>query len=339
MPIVFYCPRGHRLKAPRRKIGQIIDCPVCQAAVIIPPESASPSVPSAAPPPLPPPAPSGKTVEPSEKVDEVATSPGDESVTAASELVDSVLAEVASEIPTGQKRTPPEPPPLPGGEAGEPIRSGPPPVQPPSPPAAERVDVYETVTDEAPPTPADPPDPQPPTAAQTTPPRKAPRPQPRVHSRRVRWLTPDVSRPEPSQLHALGWVVAYLALVTVFSALPALAHLKLATAPAWARVVLLTALIQGAYVAWLWSTPDWAAARVVTGVFALVAALYGMGTALVYATPLDAPMPLDLTAYRFHAGHWCAAVLLLMVLGTYLCGRLASRWHRRVGRATPLARR
>lgn len=325
MPIFFYCPRGHRLKAPRRKIGQIIDCPICQAAVIIPAESSAWTASSGtAPPPLP-----DNASQNSDAAEAAERSPSAEQ---SALVVDRVLEELAQQVAPSLECAIPTPPPPSSGGPAEPLQAGPPPVQPTPPPEPVPLEIYEAELVEA-----------------TSPfGRKSARslaepgtrtleripPKPSVpRIRRVWRLTPDVDRPEPGQLRAAAWVLAYLAVATLFSAFPALPHIKLETAPPWTRVVLLVALVQAAYVAWFWATPDWAAARVLTVVFVVVSALYAAGAAVAYATPLDAPLPLELSAHRFRAGHWCAAVLLLMVLGTYLAGRLSVRWQRRAGRA------
>ncbi|HUT92205.1 MAG TPA: hypothetical protein VMY37_22110 [Thermoguttaceae bacterium] len=51
MPIHFYCPLGHRLRAPERKAGREIRCPVCNHRVIVPRPAHEADPPG--PPPLP----------------------------------------------------------------------------------------------------------------------------------------------------------------------------------------------------------------------------------------------------------------------------------------------
>ncbi len=119
-----------------------------------------------------------------------------------------------------------------------------------------------------------------------------------------------------------------LGLVVLFSAAPGLSYLNLQLAPGWARLVLLLALLQGAYVAWLAITPDWLTVRAVMIVFAAVAAFYGMATAYAIAMPLDSPMPLGMGGIRGTMPRWCGAVLLLTFLATYGCGRFGAKWQR-----------
>jgi hypothetical protein len=82
------------------------------------------------------------------------------------------------------------------------------------------------------------------------------------------------------------------------------------------------------YVLWMAVTPDWSTVRVVMMVFAAVSALYGMATAVAIATPPDNPMPLGMGDIRNSAPRWCGAMVLLMSLATYLCGRVSAKWRR-----------
>jgi len=93
-------------------------------------------------------------------------------------------------------------------------------------------------------------------------------------------------------------------------------------------VVVLLAILQAVYVGWMLSAPDWSTVWVVMLVFAGVSALYAVATAMAIATPPDKAMPLGLGEVRYAARPWCAAVLAVMSLCTYLAGRFSSRWHR-----------
>ena len=135
-------------------------------------------------------------------------------------------------------------------------------------------------------------------------------------------------RPDRGKVHTARWMAALLGLLVIFSTTPALAHLDLQLAPGWARAVLLVAGLQTAYVIWMALTPDWSTVRVVMMVFAAVSALYGMATAVAVATPLDSPLPLGMQQVRHSASYWCGAILLLMSLATYLCGRVSFQWQR-----------
>lgn len=142
----------------------------------------------------------------------------------------------------------------------------------------------------------------------------------------------DAYEPGPAKIRTLRWLASLLALVVAFSTFPAWRHLDLQTAPAWARLVLLLAALQGCYILWMLATPDWASVWIVMLVFAFAAAVYGMLTAIVLATPVDRPLPLDIGVLRPLAPRWCGSVLGLMVLATYLSGLTCARWRRSVER-------
>lgn len=143
-------------------------------------------------------------------------------------------------------------------------------------------------------------------------------------------MPPDVYRPDEGKLATVRWLALILGLVVAFSASPVLyaMHLNPATAPDWARVVLLVAAVQAVYIAWMLNAPDWASVWVVMLVFAAVAAMYAVATAVAVATPLEDPIWLDMGEVRSSAGAWCGSVLLAMSLATYLCGRTATKWRR-----------
>lgn len=145
-----------------------------------------------------------------------------------------------------------------------------------------------------------------------------------------RVLPHNTYRPDSGRITSTKWLACILAAAVVFSVLPVvyLGQVNLATAPGWARVVVLLAALQAIYLGWMLSTPDWSTAWVVMLVFAGVSALYAVATAMTIATPPDRAMPLGLGEYRYSARAWCASVLALMSLCTYLTGRFSARWHR-----------
>jgi hypothetical protein len=143
----------------------------------------------------------------------------------------------------------------------------------------------------------------------------------------------DTYQADPSKRIAVRWLALWLGLAVAFSVLPLFSggYLNPAVAPLWpwwARLVLLVAVLQATYIAWMLGSPDWASVWVVMIVFTGVAMLYGMTTAVVVASPPHRPMPLDLGEVRHAARAWCSSVLLVMALATYLAGRTASRWRR-----------
>ena len=143
-------------------------------------------------------------------------------------------------------------------------------------------------------------------------------------------MPPDVYRPDEGRLVTVRWLALILGLVVLFSTAPIFAkmHWDLQTAPGWARLVVLMALLQAVYIAWMLNNPDWASVWVVMLVFAAVASIYGAATAMVIATPLDRPMLLGMEEVRRTATGWCGAVLSAMSLATYLCGRNSAKWRR-----------
>jgi len=164
--------------------------------------------------------------------------------------------------------------------------------------------------------------------------------------RKPKTMPPDVYVPDPLRVGAVKWLAAMLAFSVLFSILPALRFWRLETAPGWAQAALVIAALQLIYVAWMAGAPDWASVWVVMLVFAAVATLYAVTAAMAYATPLDKPIALDSWFPRFGMGQvrdsaplWCGAVVSIMGLGTYLCGRTSARWRRAIELELSLSRR
>ena len=136
--------------------------------------------------------------------------------------------------------------------------------------------------------------------------------------------------PDHGRITSAKWLATVLISAVLFSLLPVVYQMQwnLETAPGWVRVALLLAALQAVYVGWMLSAPDWSTAWVVMLVFAGVSAIYAVATALAIATPPDKAMPLGLGDVRYAARAWCAAVLAVMALSTYLAGRFSTRWHR-----------
>lgn len=135
-------------------------------------------------------------------------------------------------------------------------------------------------------------------------------------------------RPDRGRAQTVRWLAAVLGLVVLFSTLPAVRHWDLETAPGWARLVLLVAVLETVYVAWMLVTPDWSTVWVLMLVFAVATAGYAAATAIAAATAPDAPMPLGMGGVRASAGRWCGSVLALHALATYLAGRMSVKWRR-----------
>jgi len=147
-------------------------------------------------------------------------------------------------------------------------------------------------------------------------------------------VSANTYRPGRDRIQAIRWLAFFSALAAAFGSVPAWEHLNLEVAPGWARVALLLAALQGFYIAWMLATPDWSSVWVVALVFALVAAIYGMATAVALAMPFERPLPLDMEALRHSAPRWCGSVLLVNALFAYLCGNSSVRWRRSYQRET-----
>ncbi len=156
---------------------------------------------------------------------------------------------------------------------------------------------------------------------------KPPRPRRKVKLTR-RTMPVDVYQPDRGKIQTVRWLAFFLGLVILLSAIPALGHLNLATAPGWARLVLLITALEAVYIVWLLATPDWSTIWVLMLMFAVAATAYGMATAVAIATPIDHPMPLGMGPIRASAPRWCMAMLLTTSLATYLCGRTSTKWRR-----------
>lgn len=134
---------------------------------------------------------------------------------------------------------------------------------------------------------------------------------------------------DPQKVQTVYFLAVALAMISIFSVLPALPHLNLVQAPGWARIMLLLAALQLAYVAWIVLLPDWSTVWVGMLVFSIVGSIYAVAMAVVLFTPTQSPLLLGLDAdTRRTAIGWCCAVVLLTTLASYICGRISARWRR-----------
>ncbi len=123
-------------------------------------------------------------------------------------------------------------------------------------------------------------------------------------------------------------IAAGLVFVSIVSMWPALRYWDLGVAPGWAQGVLLVAILQLAYAAWLVSIPDWASLWASMFVLAIVATLYGTTAAMTLATPMEHEPPLGLQSVRHAAPYWCFCMMLLTISAAYLCGHAAQQIRR-----------
>ena len=147
----------------------------------------------------------------------------------------------------------------------------------------------------------------------------------------------EAYEPAATDVQTVWLLAAALALVTLFSAAPALSNLNLAEAPGWARLMLLLAALQLIYIAWMVTLPDWSTVWIGMLVFALSASIYAVGMSLVLASRMDAPLPLGMNAVRQSAAAWCGVVVLLAGTMAFFCGRISAKWRRtfELGRSKP----
>ncbi len=140
---------------------------------------------------------------------------------------------------------------------------------------------------------------------------------------------PNIYMPDPDKVQTVRMLAIGLALTALFTAGPVVWHVNLLTAPDWARLLLLFAALQLAYVGWMASLPDWATVWVAMLINALIATLHGAALAIFLYTPVDAPLGLGLTGVvRRTAAGWCLAVVLITTLMAFACGRVCAQWRR-----------
>lgn len=122
--------------------------------------------------------------------------------------------------------------------------------------------------------------------------------------------------------------VALLATVIV-SLVPAAPHYNFLQAPLWARVVFCVGIVQLIYVIWMVALPDWSTVWVGMVLFALGASGYAMFWMIAAFSAPGQEMVMGLNEFPKHqVAGWCACMVLLMGLMSYLCGRFSSRWRR-----------
>ena len=155
-----------------------------------------------------------------------------------------------------------------------------------------------------------------------------------LQARRQRLITAAVYQPDAGRIQTVRFLAMWLAAAVLFSALPALLqphHLNVVAAPGWVRLVLMAAGLQAVYIVWTVTAPDWGSLWVSMIVFAAVSAGYGFATAVALATAPDQPLLLGMNDdVRRAAKLWCPAVMAVMALATYFCGRTSVRWRRAV---------
>lgn len=156
----------------------------------------------------------------------------------------------------------------------------------------------------------------------------------RTRRHRQRLITAAVYQPDAGRIQTVRFLALWLAAAVLFSVLPALIkpqYFNVVTAPGWARLLLLAAGLQVVYVVWAAAAPDWGTLWVAMIAFAAVSAGYGFAAAVAMASAPDQPLLLGMDdGVRRTARLWCPAVMAVMALATYFCGRTSVRWRRAV---------
>jgi len=149
-----------------------------------------------------------------------------------------------------------------------------------------------------------------------------------------------IYRADAGNISSARALALLLGAIVIFSLIPAVqtVGINLEFAPGWARAVFLLAGLQLAFLLWMVATPDFSSAWVAMLLFAAVAALYALISAMVLAAPADKPLPLGLGEVRNSAGQWCGAVAALMIIGTYAAGQVSTRWEQAADRAPRIPR-
>jgi hypothetical protein len=136
-----------------------------------------------------------------------------------------------------------------------------------------------------------------------------------------------LAAPDDCKRHSYKVAIA-LAVLTILIALPAIPHWRLASAPGWARLTLLTAGLQLAYVAWLATNPNWTAMWVAMIVLAATATMLAVAGSMLLMAPFDADLPLGLDALPRGAASWRFAGAIVSAAASYYCGHMAQLWRR-----------
>jgi len=142
---------------------------------------------------------------------------------------------------------------------------------------------------------------------------------------------------------AKRWTVYYLglslSLITLIGVIPAILEvvdhyqaIESAGVERWARLLLLLAVVQMAYVVYSVQLPDWSTVWVVALVTTAMACLYAaaLGVCMFSGQESQLLHALQLADQHYHgqAARWCFLMLCLMLMLTYSYTRVAFRWHR-----------
>ncbi len=171
--------------------------------------------------------------------------------------------------------------------------------------------------------------------------RGAPLEPPRADDQREQPLAPEKRpgyQPTSDQVEIVRVIGVALAAVAAISAIPAVldvvAHLRTETSlgvTRWAYLVLMLAMLQCAYAAYVYQLPDWSTVWVVTIATLVMATGYAMMLGLTFISNGDAwaVRSLDLgdVIRGGRASLWCFLMLCLTSMVSYFSGRISVRWR------------
>lgn len=124
------------------------------------------------------------------------------------------------------------------------------------------------------------------------------------------------------------WLAAAWAVLALGQCWPVVGQPDAAAGPAWAKVVVVAAMLQLALAAALANVPDWSSLWAALLALAAVATIYALAWAMALFVAPHAALWLELDQVRLAARLWCGGVALSSLALSYACGRTAARWHR-----------
>lgn len=143
----------------------------------------------------------------------------------------------------------------------------------------------------------------------------------------------DAARRQFRQEVAAARYLAVAMFVTAaFSLWPALGNLDLVQAPRWIQALVVLAVVQTAFAAWLMLAPDWSTEWAGMLFTALIATGFAGCLTAVAATPEGKELFLELDRPRMQVIGWCAANVLLFGMLSYASGAMSSAWFSKTAR-------
>jgi hypothetical protein len=142
----------------------------------------------------------------------------------------------------------------------------------------------------------------------------------------TRSLAEQAGRKRMIRVYLLG---LGLLIVTLAGLAPAAMHLDPLTAPGWARVVWIVAILQIGYIFWMIILPDWSTVWLGSILFGVSAAFHALAWMVIALSAGDVPLPFQLEQLdRSQAGLWCGIQILALGLMSLICARFSGLWRR-----------